>query len=361
MAATRKSDWTKTLPFATIEWKGGIEGSARLLDQTRLPAEVVYIDCNELEQMWEAIRTLRVRGAPAIGIAAAMGVVLGIRRSRATTRAAFIADLKKVTKRLGESRPTAVNLFWALRRMGETALRHREMSVPQLKQTLLDEAVTILEEDRATCRAIGENGARLFKDGATVLTHCNAGALATGGCGTALAAIYAAHAHGKTIRVFAKETRPLLQGARLTTWELSQAGIDVTLICDSSVAHVMREKHIDAVIVGADRIAANGDVANKIGTYTVAICAKELGVPFYVAAPVSSFDPKLSHGGLIPIEERAGSEVECFLESRAAPAGIRILNPAFDVTPASYVSAIITERGIIERPTTAKVRAHLRT
>ena len=354
------ADWTKSLPFVTIEWKGGIAGSARMLDQTRLPAETVYIDCRELEPMWEAIRNLRVRGAPAIGIAAAMGVFLGIRDSAAKTYPAFAARLKKVTKRLGESRPTAVNLFWALRRMEETASRHRKLPIACLKQVLLDEAKKILEEDRATCRAIGENGARLFKNGARILTHCNAGALATGGGGTALAAIYAAHAQGKKLSVFAKETRPLLQGARLTTWELSQAGIDVTLICDSSVAHVIREKRIDAVIVGADRIAANGDVANKIGTYTAAICARELGVPFYVAAPISTFDPKLSHGGLIPIEERAGREVECFLESRAAPAGIKILNPAFDVTPARYVTAIITERGVIEEPNRTKVRAHLK-
>lgn len=331
-----------------------------MLDQTRLPAETVYLDCGELEQMWEAIRNLRVRGAPAIGIAAAMGVVLGIRHSAARAYPAFEADLKKLTKRLGESRPTAVNLFWALRRMEETASRHRRLPVHELKEALLEEAGKILDEDRATCRAIGEHGAKLLRDGANILTHCNAGALATGGSGTALAAIYAAHAQGKKVRVFAKETRPLLQGARLTTWELSQAGIAVTLICDSAVAHVMREKAIDAVIVGADRIAANGDVANKIGTYTVAICAREFGVPFYVAAPISTFDPKLSHGGLIPIEERAASEVECFLESRAAPAGIRIFNPAFDVTPARYVSAIITERGIIRKPNRAAVRAHLK-
>jgi methylthioribose-1-phosphate isomerase len=253
-----------------------------------------------------------------------------------------------------------VNLFWALRRLEETASNCRRLPLNDLKARLLQEALLILEEDRATCRAIGENGARLIPNDATVLTHCNAGALATGGSGTALAVLYAAHAQGKSIRVYADETRPLLQGARLTVWELMQAGLDVVLICDSAAAHVMREKHVNCVITGADRIAANGDVANKIGSYGLAICAQEHGVPFYVAAPCSTFDLSLGDGGQIPIEERQGSEVECFLRSRAAPPGTRVFNPAFDVTPARYVSAIITERGIISRPTDDKLLTHLR-
>ena len=288
-----------------------------------------------------------------------MGVVLGVRGSRATTHEAFMADLKRVTDRLAESRPTAVNLFWALDEMTRAAEARGDQPIDDVKACLLDRAKAILEDDRARCRAIGENGAALIPDNAVCMTHCNAGALATGGTGTALSVFYAAHAQGKSLRVFSDETRPLLQGARITAWELMKAGIDVTVICDSAAAHTLRTKCVDAVVVGADRIAANGDAANKIGTYGLALAAKAHGVPFYVAAPISTFDLSLPSGDGIPIEERDAEEVACFLESRAAPEGAQVFNPAFDVTPAEYIAAIITERGIIEQPDARKVAEHI--
>ncbi|MBM4086004.1 MAG: S-methyl-5-thioribose-1-phosphate isomerase, partial [Planctomycetes bacterium] len=335
------------MPVPTIEWEGDLNGRAKLVDQTLLPNEFKFIYCDTPEQMWEAIKQLKVRGAPAIGIAGAMGLVLGIQKSRATNFQDFSAELKKVSTYLASSRPTAVNLFWALERMERVAQANRLESISALKRILLTEARKILDEDRQVCRKIGLNGAALLKDGDTLLTHCNAGGLATGDYGTALAVIFAAKEEGKRIHVYADETRPLLQGARLTAWELMHAGVDVTLICDNMAATVMHQGRIDAVIVGADRIAANGDTANKIGTYGVAVLAKEHKVPFYVAAPASTFDLRIQSGVEIPIEERKPEEITDGFGKRTAPHGIKVYNPAFDVTPARYISAIITERGVI--------------
>jgi methylthioribose-1-phosphate isomerase len=304
-----------------------------------------------LEAMRAAIRRLSVRGAPAIGVAAAYGVVLGV-RSATSSPAAVRRALGRACARLATSRPTAVNLFWALARMralGERLLAHRRPP-GEVASLLLREAEAIHREDAAQCLAIGEHGAGLLKDGSTVLTHCNAGALATGGIGTALAAVYAAQESGKRITVYADETRPLLQGARLTAWELKRAGIEVTLICDGAAARVLGEGRIDAAIVGADRIARNGDTANKIGTYGVALLARAHRVPFYVAAPATTFDPEIPSGKTIPIEERADAEVSDGFGRPSAPPGVRVYNPAFDVTPARFVTAFITERGVIRPP-----------
>ena len=347
------------MPVPTIEWVGGVDGHARMIDQTLLPNEYKLIDIGGVEAMWEAIKVLRVRGAPAIGIAAAFGTVIGIQGSAAETWEVFGADLTKATDYLATSRPTAVNLFWALDRMKRVATENRHMTVPLLKERLLDEALAICEEDKAMCRAIGRHGAELVGEGAGILTHCNAGGLATADYGTALAVMFAAHEQGKSIRVFADETRPLLQGARLTTWELMQEGIDVTLICDNMAAQVMREGKVDLVVVGADRIAANGDAANKIGTYGVAILAREHGIPFYVAAPSSTFDLSLATGDGIPIEERGADEVTEGFGRRTAPEGAKVYSPAFDVTPARYIAALITERGLIQPVDVAHVRARV--
>ncbi len=347
------------MPVETIRWTGGLDGCAELIDQTLLPNEFTYIQCNTPEEMWEAIKVLRVRGAPAIGIAAAMGLVLGVRDSEAEDFDGFMRDLQQVKEYLSTSRPTAVNLFWALDRMEQTARGHADLPVPELKQRLLDEALEILEEDRRVCRAIGRNGAELLSDGDTVLTHCNAGGLATADYGTALAVLFAAAEAGKKISAFADETRPLLQGARLTTWELKQAGIPVTLICDNMAAQVMKEGRVDAVIVGADRIAANGDAANKIGTYGLSVLAGHHGVPFYVAAPASTFDLSLENGRQIPIEERDPEEITRWGNRTIAPEGIEVYAPAFDVTPAEHITAIITEKGVIRGPNTERVAALL--
>jgi len=349
------------MPLATIQWIGGLDGHARLIDQTLLPNELRYVTCETVEKMWDAIKRLAVRGAPAIGIAAALGTVLGVRDSQASTFQQFESDLKRVLGYLGSSRPTAVNLFWALDRMHRTALKHADAPIPAIKQALLDDALQIIEEDKAVCRRIGRNGASLIADGSTILTHCNAGGLATADYGTALAVMFAAHEQGKKISVYADETRPLLQGARLTTWELMQAGIDVTLICDNMAGLVMKQGKIDCVIVGADRIAANGDAANKIGTYSVAVLAREHGIPFYVAAPVSTFDLTLGSGDEIPIEERGSEEITCGFGRRTAPDGVKTYSPAFDVTPAKYITAIITEKGVIHKPTKQSVREVIET
>ncbi|TFH52543.1 MAG: S-methyl-5-thioribose-1-phosphate isomerase [Candidatus Zixiibacteriota bacterium] len=349
------------MPLATIEWIGGLGGEVRLIDQTLLPTELKYISCSDTASIWQAIKRLSVRGAPAIGIAAAFGTVLGVRGSKASNFDDFSAEMKRATEYLGSSRPTAVNLFWALDRMTRIAQQHQALPVAQVKERLLEEALTIMEEDKAICRKIGSNGAELVADGATLLTHCNAGGLATADYGTALAVIFAAHEQGKNIHVFADETRPLLQGARLTTWELLQAGVDVTLICDNMAGLVMKQGKIDCVVVGADRIAANGDTANKIGTYSVAVLAKEHGIPFYVAAPVSTFDLALTSGAQIPIEERGAEEITCGFGKRIAPETVKTYCPAFDVTPAKYISAIITEQGIIRQPTEERIRATLGT
>ena len=344
----------------TIEWVGGTDGFVRLIDQTLLPTALEYRDCRTVEEVWEAIKTLRVRGAPAIGVAAAMGTVVGMQAFRDTTRGAYRRRLREVTDLLRTSRPTAVNLFWALDRMERCVegLTEQE-SPPHLTQRLLDEALAIEEEDRGMCRAIGAAGAELIRDGAGVLTHCNAGGLATADYGTALAVMFAAHEVGRRFRVFADETRPLLQGARLTAWELKQRGLDVTLICDSMAAQVMKEGKIDLVVVGADRIAANGDAANKIGTYGVALLAAAHGIPFYVAAPSSTFDLSLANGDRIPIEQRDPREVTHGFGRPTAPDGVAVYNPAFDVTPAHLIAGLVTEKGLVRPVTEAAIRATL--
>jgi methylthioribose-1-phosphate isomerase len=331
-----------------IQWVGGLDGHAVLIDQTLLPEHYRLIRVEDVETMWDAIRRLAVRGAPAIGIAAAMGVVLGIRRCAGQSEAAFFDRFHQVCDYLGTARPTAVNLFWALRRMQRSADAHAGRGVAAIQAALLAEAQAIRDEDAAMCRRIGEHGLPLITDGCGVLTHCNAGALATAELGTALAPLYLAHAAGRAFRVYADETRPLLQGARLTAWELSRAGIDVTLICDGMAAVVMRERKVNLVITGADRIAANGDTANKIGTYGVAVLAQAHGIPFYVAAPSSTFDLSLADGAGIPIEERDPDEIRRGMGRQTAPADVRCYSPAFDVTPAALIRGIITERGIIQ-------------
>jgi methylthioribose-1-phosphate isomerase len=317
----------------------------RLIDQTLLPTTLAYRDCHKVQEVCIAIRTLQVRGAPAIGIAGAMGLVLAMRGQEKEYRASLCryADLLK------QSRPTAVNLSWALDRMEravETMLGR--LSAKQMTARLLEEALAIQADDAKTCRAIGQTGAHLIAEGSGVLTHCNTGGLATAEYGTALGVMFTAKDQGRRFRVFVDETRPLLQGARLTTWELQQHGIDVTLICDNMAAQVMKEGKVQVVIVGADRIAANGDTANKIGTYGVAVLAKAHGIPFYVAAPVSTFDLSLANGDGIPIERRVGLEVTHWFGKQTAPDGISVYNPAFDVTPHELITGLITERGLIQ-------------
>ena len=334
-----------------IDWiddpKGSlVPGHLRILDQTLLPAATRFIDTTALDVVWQAIKTLQVRGAPAIGIAAAMGLAAAAQAARNESVEAVRAALEHAADHLATSRPTAVNLFWALERMRRLARSAALDSGAALVHRLVAEALAIRDEDLAMCRAIGTHGAALLQDGDTVLTHCNAGGLATAGVGTALAPIYAAHAAGKRIHVFADETRPLLQGARLTTWELMQAGIDVTLICDNTAAQVMKEGRISIVFVGADRIAANGDAANKIGTYGVAVLAKAHAIPFYVLAPSSTIDHATATGADIPIEERGAEEITNGFGTPTAPEGVAVYAPAFDVTPAALISGIITENGI---------------
>jgi methylthioribose-1-phosphate isomerase len=345
------------MPVPTIDWEGDAEtGVATIVDQTLLPEEFKIVEIHNLEEMWDAIKRLRVRGAPAIGIAGALGTVLGMQKAHPRNFEEFHAALKEVTGELASSRPTAVNLFWALERMHRIADRNRDKSIKELKRILLEEALKIRDEDKKMSRDIGLNGARFVKSGDTILTHCNAGGLATADYGTALAVLFTAHENGKKIKVYADETRPLLQGARLTTWELHRAGIDVTLICDSMAGHVMKQGWVNLAIVGADRIAANGDTANKIGTYSVAVLAHEHGVPFYVAAPSSTFDLSIPDGSHIPIEERDGREISHGFGKSIAPDGIKMYNPAFDVTPARYITAIITERGVIQPVNEENVR-----
>jgi len=318
----------------------------KMIDQRLLPTEEVWLEYTDYEAVAEAITTMVVRGAPAIGVAAAFGAAFGARDIEASGYDGFKKQFAKVCEVLGATRPTAVNLFWALQRMQRVAEEKKKLPVGKLKIVLLDEAREIAAEDERINRAMGKHGAALIPDGCRILTHCNAGALATGGFGTALGVIRAAVEAGKQVSVISDETRPWLQGARLTTWELQQDNIPVTLICDNMAGYLMSKGEIDAVIVGADRIASNGDVANKIGTYTVAVLAKEHGLPFYVAAPTSTIDMSLSDGSQIPIEERSEREVTHVGERQLAPAGIGVRNPAFDVTPARLVTAIITERGI---------------
>lgn len=332
-------------------------GKLVLLDQTLLPSEKVFLRLDDVRDVWEAIKMLRVRGAPAIGGAAAYGLYLGVVGvADEEGRPAFMAKLREVREYLASSRPTAVNLFWALDRLVGVAERHADADVPGLKARLLEEAHAIKAEDEAMCRAIGEHALTLFDDVASVLTHCNAGSLATMGMGTALAPVYLAAERGRTIHVFSDETRPLLQGARITTWELDQAGLPVTLIGDGMAATVMRQGRVQAVIVGTDRVAANGDVANKIGTYGVAILAKEHGIPFYVAAPSSTIDFATPDGDAIEIELRDPDELRRLGERQTAPVDIDVYNPAFDVTPARLVSAIVTEKGVVEPPFATNLR-----
>lgn len=328
-------------------------GRLRLLDQTRLPEEETYFIVDDLDCLIDAIRRLAVRGAPAIGCAAALGMA-AVAEHYPDDLAAFLACLDRDAGPLASARPTAVNLRWAVERMRRELHAAAPGSAEEARRILRRSALTILEEDIGLCRAIGQAGAELLPDGATVLTHCNAGALATGDFGTALAPIYAATEAGRKIRVFSDETRPLLQGSRLTAWELHRAGIEVWTICDDMAGQVMREGRIDLVIVGADRIAANGDTANKIGTYSVAVLAKHHGIPFYVAAPYSTFDLELADGRGIPIEERDPAEIGHGFGRVTAPDGVNFYNPAFDVTPAELITGFITERGILHPPFGAK-------
>jgi methylthioribose-1-phosphate isomerase len=344
----------------TVAWVGGArDGFVRLIDQTRLPTEFQRIDCRDVATVWEAIKSLRVRGAPAIGIAAAFGAVLGARGDESGEATDVSSALLAATAHLRTSRPTAVNLFWALDRMDRVVKTSAGLDRESLLERLLAEARAIADEDKSMCRAIGAFGAALVEPGQGILTHCNAGGLATADYGTALAVLFSAHDQGKAIHVFADETRPLLQGARLTAWELQRRGIPVTLICDSMAAQVMKERKVQMVVVGADRIAANGDTANKIGTYGVAILARAHGIPFYVAAPSSTFDLSLPDGSAIPIEQRDSREITHGLGRQTAPDGVLVYNPAFDVTPAALVAGIITERGVIRPVTAENVRAML--
>ncbi len=337
-----------TREIRTIEWLP--DGGVCLLDQTRLPLEEVYVECRDAEAVAEAIRNLRIRGAPALGVAAAMGLALGAQRLQATDASAFLRDLKEIAGMLAHTRPTARNLFWGLERMVTVAEKHRDLPLSALKRRLVDEAVKMHQEDLACNRAMGEHGQRLIQSGDTILTHCNTGALATVGYGTGLGVIRAAWEKGKRIRVLVDETRPVLQGARLTAWELARLGIPARLITDSMAGDFMRRGEVQAVIVGADRIARNGDVANKIGTYTLAVLSRYHNVPFYVAAPLSTIDLGLSAGDQIPIEERAPQEITSVAGVPIAPHGFPAANPAFDVTPAGLVSALITDRGVLNPP-----------
>ena len=337
----------------TIEY---IDGVVRMIDQTRLPAEKEFVDCRTIEEVGHAIKIMVIRGAPAIGVAAAMGVSLGADSIEASTFESFYQALEEKCDRLGQSRPTAVNLAWAIKRMKDVAQSNKSLSVAKLKSRLKEEALTILTEDIATNEAMGQHGQTLVKDGNVILTHCNAGALATAGFGTALGVVRASVNAGKNIRVLANETRPFLQGARLTTWELKEDGIPVKLITDNMCGFFMNKQEIDLVVVGADRIAANGDVANKIGTYMVAVLAKENNIPFYVAAPVSTLDLSLASGKEIPIEERSSEEVMTINKKRIAPEGVEAAHPAFDITPNHLVTAIITENGIARAPFTESLK-----
>jgi methylthioribose-1-phosphate isomerase len=331
----------------TLEWT---DAGVRFIDQTKLPLEETYVTCTSYEEVADAIRTMIVRGAPAIGVAAAMGVALGTLQSTAKTLPELEREFDTICNVLAGTRPTAVNLFWAIRRMRDKFEQLRAQPVAKIQQELVAEAQRILVEDIAANEAMGKHGAVLMPSSGGVLTHCNAGALATAGYGTALGVIRAAVEAGKQIEVFADETRPFLQGSRLTAWELMKDNIPTTLIADNMAGAMMRLGKIDAVIVGADRIAANGDVANKIGTYTVAVLAKEHGIPFYVAAPMSTVDLNTADGSKIPIEQRASSEMTHLAGKQIAPDAVRVENPAFDVTPSKYVAAIITERGVARAP-----------
>lgn len=341
------------MPVETITWK---DGKVKLVDQTLLPAEFKYIYCGDVTTLWHAIKRLQVRGAPALGVAGALGILLGIEASKAKDGCALARDIGKCAKYLASSRPTAVNLFWALARMRCKAEENSGKSLPEIKKILHREAMNVLAEDKASCRAMARHGSKLVKSGDTILTHCNAGGLATADYGTALGVLFEAKRQGKRIKVYADETRPLLQGARLTAWELEHEGIDTTLICDNMAASLMAKGRIDKVFVGADRIASNGDAANKIGTYNVAVLAKYHKVPFYVVAPLSTFDFNIRTGKEIPIEERDADEVRTISGRPIAPRTVKVYNPAFDVTPNGLITAIVTERGVFKRPYTKSLK-----
>ena len=349
--------------FKTIEWTSD---GVRMIDQTLLPGEEVYRTCRSYQEVAEAIRSMVIRGAPAIGVAAAMGVALGINNSSAQSVEELRSDFETIADTISKTRPTAVNLFWAVNRMRETfentlaGAGSEPEKITRTRARLVEEAQGVLAEDIAVNQAMGRHGEALLQDSSTVLTHCNAGALATGGYGTALGVIRAAVEAGKKIGVFADETRPFLQGSRLTAWELAKDGIPVTVITDNMAGHFMKQSKIQAVIVGADRIAGNGDVANKIGTYTVAVLARENRIPFYVAAPLSTIDLNIASGEEIPIEERSPAEVTHWRGIQTAPENVEARHPAFDVTPHQYVTAIITERGIAREPYLETLKALFR-
>ncbi|MGE5820449.1 MAG: S-methyl-5-thioribose-1-phosphate isomerase [Deltaproteobacteria bacterium] len=337
----------------TIEWKGN---RVVMLDQTRLPHKEVYRACRDYKQVAHAIREMVIRGAPAIGVAAAMGVALGVRK---TSEKNFDRELERILLTLAKTRPTAVNLFWALERMRRVYRENRSCGVESVKRVLKDEALKIYQEDIAANKQLGKFGARLLRDARRIMTHCNAGALATAGYGTALGVIRALKESGKPIEVWVNETRPFLQGARLTAWELKKEKIPATLVTDNMAGYLMQGGKVDAVVVGCDRVAANGDVANKIGTYGIAVLAKRHGVPFYVAAPTSSIDLGCASGKEIPIEQRNPKEVSNIFGRAIAPKGIKVLNPAFDVTPQDLISALITEKGVILAPYLKNIRNHV--
>ncbi len=344
------------MSISTIDW---VNNRMRIIDQTKLPLEYKYIYCRNVQEVWDAIKMLKVRGAPAIGIAGALGVVVGAQGIKEKKAESFIEKLDSVIRYLALSRPTAVNLFWALERMRCTAHAVKNLEVPKIKSFLLEEALKILNEDRIICRKMGDFGARLTKNNGTYLTICNAGALATADYGTALGVFYKAKEKGKQIKVFSCETRPLLQGMRLTSWELHKSEVNVTVIADNTAAHLMCTQKIDAVFAGADRIAANGDTANKIGTFNLALVSNFHKVPFYIVAPQSTFDLTLKSGKNIPIEHRDKNEVLKLQGIATAPEGVNVYNPAFDITPHKLITAIVTEKGIIRPPFSENIKKAL--
>ncbi len=335
------------MPVPAVEWE---KGKIKIIDQTELPREVVYLHLKSIQEVREAICTMKIRGAPALGVIGALGVAMEIQKCKARDYLTFKEELEKLCRFLESSRPTAVNLSWAIDRIRRRVKESPHLSIFELKAAVEREALRILEEDVKCTRDLGEIGASLVEDGDVILTHCNAGALATAGYGTALSVIYRAKEQGKKIKVFVDETRPFLQGARLTAWELTREKIPVTLICDNMAGKVMQEGKINKVIVGADRVSSNGDVANKIGTYTLAVLAREHKIPFYVACPLSTIDFSIKSGDEIPIEIRDKREITHFCGNKIVPEGIDVYNPAFDVTPSTYISAIITEKGVIYPP-----------
>jgi methylthioribose-1-phosphate isomerase len=340
----------------TIRWTNNC---AKIIDQTKLPGQLVYINCRDVETLWHAIKRLSVRGAPAIGVAGAFGILLGIKTFKGSDTKKFLAHIDKTADYLGSSRPTAVNLFNMLDRMTQKAHQNKNKTVTEIKKILEKEAKDIFREDQEACRAMGDFGAKLIQNNKTYLTVCNAGALATVDYGTALGVFYSAKKHGKKFKVISCETRPLLQGARLTTWELLQEKIDTTLICDNMAATLMKQGKIDGIFAGADRIASNGDAANKIGTYSLAVLAKHHGIPFYIVAPSTTFDLKIKSGQQIPIEERHKEEITHWKGEPTAPRGVKVYNPAFDVTDHALITGIVTEKGIINPSFSSNIKKHI--